>query len=76
MIAPDAPYVTALERYIHGVVQFHHDFLLGPANQVLGGDAVLVETASQYGVASIWFLAGWFGLFRSATAPSVCSTAC
>ena len=32
----------------------------GPANQVLGGHPVLVDTASQYGVGSILMLAGWF----------------
>ena len=63
VIEPDAAGATALMRFLDGVVQFHHDFLLGPANQVLGGDAVLVDTASQYGVGSIWFLAGWFQLF-------------
>ena len=62
VISPDASEASALARFLDGVVQFHHDFLLGPANQVLGGDAVLVETASQYGVASIWFLAAWFQL--------------
>ena len=61
VISPDAA-DGPLARFLDGVVQFHHDFLLGPANQVLGGDAVLVDTASQYGVASIWFLAGWFQL--------------
>ncbi|MDQ6810500.1 MAG: hypothetical protein M3Z95_01200 [Actinomycetota bacterium] len=46
-----------------GVIQFHHDFLLGPANQVLGGGALLVnDPVSQYGVGSIYFLAGWFHL--------------
>ena len=44
----------------NGIVQFHHDFLLGPANQVLGGHPMLVDTASQYGVGSILMLAGWF----------------
>lgn len=43
-------------------IQFHHDLWLGPANQVLAGDAVLVDTASQYGVAPIYLLAGWFQL--------------
>ena len=42
------------------VIHFHQDFLLGPANQVLGGGAMLVDTLSQYGVASIYFLAGVF----------------
>ena len=46
-----------------GIIQFHHDFLLGPANQVLGGGALLVDDpVSQYGVGSIYFLAGWFHL--------------
>ena len=42
------------------VIQFHHDFFLGPVNEVLHGSAVLVDTASQYGVGSLYFLAGWF----------------
>jgi hypothetical protein len=42
------------------IVQFHHDFLLGPAREVLDGRAMLVGTASQYGVTSIYLLAGWF----------------
>lgn len=44
------------------VIQFHQDFLIGPANQVLAGDAMLVDTSSQYGVLPIYLLAGWFGL--------------
>jgi peptidoglycan/LPS O-acetylase OafA/YrhL len=43
-----------------GIIQFHHNFLLGPANEVLGGRAMLVGTASQYGVSSIYLLAAWF----------------
>lgn len=44
-----------------GIIQFHHDFLLGPANQVLAGGALLVnDPVSQYGVGIIYFLAGWF----------------
>ncbi len=42
------------------VAQFHHDFVLGPSNVVLHGGAMLVDTASQYGIASIYFLTGWF----------------
>jgi hypothetical protein len=42
------------------VIQFHHDFLLGPSNEVLGGRAMLADTASQYGVTSIYLLVGWF----------------
>ena len=45
-----------------GVIQFHQNFLLGPVNQLLAGDAVLVDTSSQYGVAPIYLLAAWFQL--------------
>ncbi len=62
VITPEDPAATPLERFVTGVIQFHHDFLLGPANQVLGGHPMLVDTASQYGVGSILFLAGWFEL--------------
>ena len=44
------------------VIQFHHNFLLGPANDVLAGDAMLAPTASQYGVSSIYLLVAWFVL--------------
>lgn len=37
--------------------QVHQSFLLGPANDVLGGRAVLVDTFSQYGAGSIYALA-------------------
>ena len=42
------------------ITQFHQNFYLGPANQVLSGDAMLVDVISQYGVGSIYFLAGVF----------------
>jgi len=42
------------------ILQFHQNFFLGPANHVIGGDAMLVDTFSQYGVGSIAFLAGVF----------------
>jgi hypothetical protein len=46
-----------------GVIQFQQDWLLGPANQLLGGGALLVNVpSSQYGVGLIYFLAGWFHL--------------
>lgn len=44
------------------IIHFHQDFFLGPANQVLGGGAMLVDTLSQYGVGSIYFLTAWFQL--------------
>lgn len=43
-----------------GIIQFHQNFLLGPANDVLHGGAMLVDTASQYGVGTIYLLTGWF----------------
>lgn len=42
------------------ILQFHQNFFLGPANGVLGGEPILVDTLSQYGVGSILFLAGIF----------------
>jgi hypothetical protein len=46
-----------------GVIQFQHDYILGPANQLLGGGALLVNVPiSQYGVGLIYFVAGWFHL--------------
>jgi hypothetical protein len=44
------------------IIQFHQNFLLGPANEVLHGGAMLVDTASQYGVGTIYLLTGWFQL--------------
>ncbi len=44
-----------------GIIQWHHDFLLGPTNQLLGGGALMVDDPiSQYGVGYIYFLAGVF----------------
>lgn len=55
----DGGFLAAFET---SVIQFHHNFVLGPANVVLHGGALLVDTASQYGVGSIYFLAAWFQL--------------
>ncbi len=44
------------------LTQFHQNFYLGPANQILAGDAMLVDVISQYGVGSIYFLAGAFAV--------------
>jgi len=59
---PDLVIFSPGDTFNNWIIQFHHDYLLGPANQILGGDAMLVDTASQYGVGSIDFLAGWFKL--------------
>lgn len=45
-----------------GWLPTHHNPFLGPANDVLHGRAVLVDTYSQYGVGNIYFLAGLFEL--------------
>ena len=45
-----------------GIIQFHHNFLLGPANEVLARPRDAAPTASQYGVTSIYLLAAWFQL--------------
>ena len=61
IVKPEDP-ASLTDALNNGIVQFHHDFLLGPANQLLGGQAMLVDTASQYGVGSIVFLSAWFGV--------------
>jgi hypothetical protein len=43
-------------------IQLHQDFYLAPANDVLHGKALLVDSASQYGVGSIYLLSAWFKL--------------
>jgi hypothetical protein len=53
---------TPAGDYLATILQFHQDFFLGPANHVLGGGAMLVDTLSQYGVASIYALTAWFQL--------------
>jgi hypothetical protein len=46
-----------------GLVQFQQDWMLGPANQLLAGGAVLVNVpVTQYGVGFQYFLAAWFRL--------------
>lgn len=61
IVRPEDP-ASFTAAFENRVLQQHHNFLLAPANQVLGGDAMLVDTASHYGVVSILFLAGWFEL--------------
>jgi hypothetical protein len=46
----------------NAIINFHQDFYLGPANQVMTGHPMLVDTLSQYGVGSILFLTGIFEL--------------
>lgn len=42
------------------VIQAHQNFFIGPANQILSGSPILVDTVSQYGVGSILALTAWF----------------
>ena len=42
------------------IIVLHQNLLLGPANQVLGGAPLLIDTASQYGVGDVYAIAGWF----------------
>lgn len=60
IVRPEAVGGNFAEAFLITVMRFHHDFLLGPANQVLHGGAMLIDTASQYGVGSIYALAAWF----------------
>ncbi len=44
-----------------GVYQFQQDWIIGPANNLLGGGALLAgQPISQYGVGMLYFLDGWF----------------
>src|SRR4051812_13835791 len=38
VIRPEAPNPSLLDSLVVGVMQLHHNFILGPANQVVGGD--------------------------------------
>jgi hypothetical protein len=44
------------------VIQFHQGLWLGPINEVLAGRAILVDNASQYGIAPVYLGAAWFQL--------------
>jgi hypothetical protein len=46
--------------YSTSIVQFHQSLFLGPASQVIHGSTLLVDTVSQYGVGSIYAIAGFF----------------
>ncbi len=59
---PIGPGISLNSAFITQVIQFHQGLYLGPANIVVHGGAVLVDTASQYGVAQIYAIAAWFEL--------------
>lgn len=50
------------QSFTNYIIQFHQAFYLGPANQVLHGSVLLVDSVSQYGIGSIYLIAGWFGI--------------
>lgn len=50
------------QRFLVEASELHHNFYLGPVNDVLHGRPMLVETFSQYGVGIFYLLAGWFKL--------------
>lgn len=58
-VVPMGDPARALES---AIIQFHQNFYLGPARQLLSGDHMLVEVLSQYGVGSIGVLAAVFGV--------------
>ncbi len=62
VFTPAGSGVSFADAFDTRTIQFHQDFFMGPANVVLHGGAMLVDTASQYGVGSIYAVAGWFQL--------------
>lgn len=48
------------DSFITYVINFHQSLYLGAASQILNGSVLLVDTVSQYGVASIYLLAAFF----------------
>lgn len=62
IVEPELSPGNATIAFDTAVIQFHQNFLLGPANEILAGGAMLQDTASQYGVVLLYMLAGWFTL--------------
>lgn len=59
---PNLAIFDSANPFLDQILQFHQNFFIGPAERVLGGDPVLAGTVSQYGVGSIFLVAGWFHL--------------
>lgn len=62
IVYPEAAASKGLAAFDTDVIQFHQNLFLGAAAQVLEGQAMLAGTVSQYGVASIYLIAGFFKL--------------
>jgi hypothetical protein len=62
LAVPNVAIFESGDAFETSIIQFHQNFYLGPANQILAGDAMLVDVLSQYGVGSIYFIAGVFSM--------------
>jgi hypothetical protein len=62
LAVPNLLVFDTADLYQTQVVHFHQDLFLGPADHVLGGGTLLIDTLSQYGVGSIYLIVGWFQL--------------
>ncbi|MGD0272576.1 MAG: hypothetical protein ABSB96_02440 [Gaiellaceae bacterium] len=54
------PLLTCDFNQYHASLRFDQDFYVGPANAILHGSPMLVDTFAQYGVGVMYFLAGIF----------------
>ena len=76
VFSPAGPGNTLQTAFTTRVIQFHQDFYLGPANVVMHGGAMLVDTASQYGVGPIYAIAAWFQVAPFGYGPLVFLDGC
>ena len=58
----NAAFGTAASAADVTFLKYHHEVWLGPINELLAGRAILVDNASQYGIAPIYLSAAWFQL--------------
>ena len=58
----DEPGASFNDYFVSSTQQFHAALYLSAANSILHGNYLLVDTVSQYGVGSIYFIAGAFNL--------------
>ena len=62
LVGADLSLYQNTQGFLVEASELHHNFYLGPVNDVLHGRPMLVETFSQYGVGIFYLLAGWFKL--------------
>ena len=58
----NAAFGTEASAFDVTFLKYHHELWLGPINELLAGRAILVDNASQYGIAPIYLSAAWFQL--------------